>query len=167
MAQIVSIMIAKGSSLLIAERVLPPRTDTKFVSVDVEPILFKMQCEGETLEGEPIDPDVASQAYRQFLTLRLRHPDRVLVPSALIDLVWHYHILDTRKYTEDCERIFGHFVHHDPYFGIGSEESRLANQTTWEETRELWSSEFGEELVGQLHPCSSRDCRGGGGGITE
>src|SRR5882672_8892843 len=92
---------------------------TELVAIDLRPILFKIQCEGESLKGELIDPDVAERDYRRFLTLHLRYPDRTLVPSALLDLVWHYHILDTRKYMEDCERIFGYYLHHDPYFGIG------------------------------------------------
>lgn len=42
------------------------------------------------------------------------------VPSKVIDEVWHAHILDTRRYAADCERVFGQFVHHYPYFGMGA-----------------------------------------------
>src|SRR4051812_46443815 len=93
------------------------------VEVDLSPIFFKMQCEGETLNGAEINFDVAERVYRQFLTLHTGYPERIHVPSELIDLIWHYHILDTHKYAEDCQRIFGRFLHHDPYFGIGSDES--------------------------------------------
>jgi hypothetical protein len=134
-------------------------TARELVDLDLCPILFKMECEGEVLHGEPIDPDAAGLAYRRFLTLHLRHPGRTLVPSALIDLVWHYHILDTRKYAEDCHRIFGYLLHHDPYFGIGGEESRRENRAAWAETRALWEQEFGEPLTGPAHRCSSKDCR--------
>jgi hypothetical protein len=129
------------------------------VDIDLRPILFKIQCENESLDGEPIDLEAAELAYRRFLTLHLRYPGRTLVPSALIDLVWHYHILDTKKYWEDCQRIFGYFLHHDPYFGIGSEESRKKNQEAWAETQALWEKEFGEPLIGPAFPCSSKDCR--------
>jgi hypothetical protein len=132
---------------------------TYSVEIDLRPILFKMECEGELLHGERIDPDVAERDYRRFLTLHLRHPGRMLVPSALIDLVWHYHILDTRKYAEDCDRIFGYFLHHDPYFGIDGEESRRENLEAWEATLSLWEEEFGEPLIGPSHRCSSKDCR--------
>jgi hypothetical protein len=129
------------------------------VDLDLRPILFKIQCEGESLHGEPIEAEVAACEYRRFLTLHLRYPDRTLVPSALIDLVWHYHILDTRKYIEDCNRIFGHYLHHDPYFGIGSEESRQENLAAWDSTQALWEREFGEPLIGPSHRCSVKDCR--------
>jgi hypothetical protein len=129
------------------------------VDIDLRPILFKIQCENASLDGEPIDLEAAELAYRRFLTLHLRYPGRTLVPSALIDLVWHYHILDTKKYWEDCQRIFGYFLHHDPYFGIGSEESRKKNQEAWAETQALWEKEFGEPLIGPAHRCSAKDCR--------
>ncbi len=135
-------------------------TEADLVNVDLRSIFFKMESEGEVLlHGEAINLEVAELDYRRFLTLHRRYPDRTLVPSGLIDLLWHYHILDTRKYAEDCSRIFGYFLHHDPYFGIGSEESRRENEAGWEETRALWEQEFGVPLTGPSHRCSSKDCR--------
>lgn len=134
-------------------------SNSELVDLDLDPILFKIQCEGETLHGDAIDPEIARLVYRQFLTLRKRYPDRTLVPSALIDLVWHYHILDTRKYVDDCEKIFGAYLHHDPYFGINGDEDWQANQTAWTETCALWEVEFGGPMIGTMHRCSSKDCR--------
>lgn len=132
--------------------------EKSITDLDLSPILFKIQCEGETLHGEPIDPATAERAYRQFLTLRLRYPEKTLVPSALIDLVWHYHILDTRKYIGDCDSLFGGYLHHDPYFGV-DDETLGANQEAWRETCKLWLLEFGEPMIGPSHRCSSKDCR--------
>lgn len=128
------------------------------VELDLQPILFKIQCEGEMIEGEEINPEVAGRVYRQFLTLRQRYPERTLVPSALIDLVWHYHILDTRKYIDDCDRLFGGYLHHDPYFGI-DDNSLAENQEAWADTCKLWELEFSESMIGKAHRCSSKDCR--------
>jgi hypothetical protein len=41
------------------------------------------------------------------------------VPSFAIDEIWHGHIIDTRRYAVDCEKVFGRFLHHYPYFGLG------------------------------------------------
>ena len=30
-----------------------------------------------------------------------------------MDTVWHCHILQTQKYTQDCLAIFGHYLHHE------------------------------------------------------
>lgn len=60
----------------------------------------------------------AEAGYRQFLKLAAKHPDAPLVPSKEVDEFWHMHILDTQRYSADCERIFGYMIHHDPYSGI-------------------------------------------------
>jgi len=53
--------------------------------------------------------------YRHFLAECLGSPERVHQPSAEADIVWHLHILDTARYAQDCQRIFGRFLHHDPH----------------------------------------------------
>ncbi len=132
----------------------------ELVDVDLAPIFFKMEREGELVSGETIEPVSASLAYRRFLTLRKLYPHKSLVPSALLDLIWHYHILDTRKYTDDCHRIFGYYVHHDPYFGNQGEEDKRENELAWEDTQRLWVEEFGESMTGvRSHRCSTKDCR--------
>lgn len=130
------------------------------VEIDLDPIFFKIDREGELVNGEAVDPETACLAYRRFMTLRKLHPHTSLVPSGLLDLVWHYHILDTRKYCDDCDRIFGYYVHHDPYFGTQGEEDKRQNEIAWEETQRLWIEEFGEPMTGaRSHRCSMKDCR--------
>ncbi|KAJ3365276.1 hypothetical protein GGF32_009781 [Allomyces javanicus] len=49
------------------------------------------------------DIDLAMHEYRRFLALKVAHNDGnavLLSPSAIIDAVWHMHILDTRAYFE-------------------------------------------------------------------
>jgi uncharacterized membrane protein YgcG len=53
--------------------------------------------------------------YRDFLVLVAENPNDTISPwSDALDLFWHEHILDTRKYDADCKRIFGRKVQHDP-----------------------------------------------------
>jgi len=59
--------------------------------------------------------------YRKMLGLVQAKPSAAVVPSKLVDLVWHAHILDTAAYARDTRRLFGHYLHHAPSFG-GSEE---------------------------------------------
>src|SRR5436309_1113303 len=58
--------------------------------------------------------DCVCQEYLRFLTLVRRCPRSPIVPSRIIDRFWHAHILNTRKYDEDCKRALGEFLHHDP-----------------------------------------------------
>src|SRR5688572_22771228 len=57
----------------------------------------------------------AERDYRRFLLLLALHPGQTVVPwNDDLDVFWHYHILDSRKYEQDCALLFGRFVHHDP-----------------------------------------------------
>jgi hypothetical protein len=61
--------------------------------------------------------------YRRFLILKMENPGVKLAPTGLMDKAWHTHILDTRRYAEDCETMFGRFLHHHPsYKGVESGE---------------------------------------------
>lgn len=131
-------------------------------SLELNRVAAKLRAAPPLVAGAPLDVDAAEVAYRRFLALRALYPEATLVPTGLIDEFWHQHILDTVRYSEDCERIFGGFMDHDPYFGGGSDEEAEANFTAFEETKRLYRQTFGEELLGVRHRCSSKDCRGGG-----
>jgi hypothetical protein len=61
-----------------------------------------------------------------------------------VDTFWHYHILDTLKYAEDCQAVFGYFLHHFPYLGLRGEEDLLAHERVGERMRVLYEDTFGE-----------------------
>jgi hypothetical protein len=81
--------------------------------------------------------------YLEFLYLVDRHPDLRLVPTVEVDQVWHHHILDTRKYAEDCQILFGRFIHHAAHAGIRGEEGRLAQLQAFTLTQALYRHHFG------------------------
>lgn len=101
----------------------------------------------------------AESLYRRFLVLHALYPNEDFVPTKQIDEFWHQHILDTRNYAQDCEFLFGHFLHHDPYFGINGDDDRLRNEQAFAWTQAIWQSTFGEPLLGDANPCKSTDCR--------
>lgn len=85
----------------------------------------------------------AERGYRQFLKLAAKYPETPAVPSELVDAFWHAHILDTRRYADDCLRVFGYILHHDPYVGIDGpeDEARLMAMAATSDT--LSMREFG------------------------
>lgn len=99
------------------------------------------------------------ELYKKFLVLHMLYPNVDLVPTVQIDSYWHQHILDTRKYMDDCNTIFGSYLHHDPYFGIYGDKDKQANLKAFERTKSLWLSTFNENLLGLSNPCKSTDCR--------
>jgi hypothetical protein len=59
---------------------------------------------------------VLESEYRDFLILLAENDGKMISPwSDDLDLFWHEHILDTRKYAKDCKWMFGHFIEHDPH----------------------------------------------------
>ena len=55
-------------------------------------------------------------SYRRFLyaLAHKKENDLLSPPSQEVDDFWHQHILDTRKYREDCYTVFGHYIDHTP-----------------------------------------------------
>ncbi|AVX05980.1 hypothetical protein MXMO3_03477 (plasmid) [Maritalea myrionectae] len=91
--------------------------------------------------------DFAEFFYKNFLFLNLKYGGSGhLPPSTDIDDFWHGHISDTRRYAPDCERIFGYFLHHNPYFGIGTQKDQKLLTDSFERTQELHCKEFGAEI---------------------
>jgi hypothetical protein len=130
--------------------------------LDLEPIVYKLT------HPDPGDmplslprADEAIAMYRCFLKLCVLYPDVALVPTRLIDQVWHAHMLDTAKYSADCDRVFGGIMHHFPYAGLRGESDRRAWGHGFDRTRRLFLEHFGSDIGGQ--PAASA-CRNHGDG---
>jgi hypothetical protein len=91
-------------------------------------------------------------AYRRFLALNLLYPGKNLAVSKRLDEYWHNHILDTRKYAEDCDFIFGSILHHYPYFGLPGEKDEGENIPAFAVTQQIWKETFGTSIVGETKP---------------
>ena len=110
------------------------------------------------LEKEGWNEMIASQAeqgYRRFLYLIKTNPGKSLVPTEEIDEFWHLHILDTAKYAEDCEVLFGYFLHHNPNLKKGSEELTRRFGETNSLYEKIFSPEKRSGVVGAI--CGSKE----------
>jgi hypothetical protein len=115
-------------------------------SLDLEPIKLKLM---DPEEGQGWSREYADQmavAYKRFLTLLVRFPEETIAPTKDVDKFWHGHILDTMKYAEDCENVFGYFLHHFPYFGMRGEQDAADLRAASERMHEIYEREFGEAL---------------------
>ncbi len=101
----------------------------------------------------------AIDRYSMFLCLIYLYPNRKLVPTQEIDRVWHHHILDTMKYVEDCEMLFGRFIHHFPYFGKRGTADRDNLYRAFAETETLFQKHFGIDLTMAEEPLQMTDCQ--------
>ncbi|WNZ27473.1 glycine-rich domain-containing protein-like [Leptolyngbya sp. NK1-12] len=130
---------------------MPPQlsaTDQAFLQrlarIDFGPIAFKLMHPDKG-PGWPLAQTThAIEQYRRFLFLHHRYPTAQLVPSQEIDQVWHIHILDTAKYRQDCQFLFGRFIDHYPYFGLRGEADRQAMEHAFAHTQALFEQCFQE-----------------------
>jgi hypothetical protein len=128
--------------------------------LDLTMIKFKLLRNEEGKLWTPEQVEHMERLYRMFLELHIRYPNRTIVPTKMIDAFWHQHILDTRKYAQDCQVIFGFFLHHFPYFGLRGEDDAANLARTFSETEELFLSEFGISLDVKVNSSRCADCYG-------
>lgn len=84
--------------------------------------------------------------YQRYMAITKALDGIQLVPNGDIDEIWHMHILDTRAYMQDCDALFGGYLHHYPYFGMLGEENELQWFNVQAESEQLWHRLFNEPL---------------------
>ncbi|MEM6767926.1 MAG: hypothetical protein AAF655_23530 [Bacteroidota bacterium] len=88
-----------------------------------------------------------SHAYKNFLFISFMYKEKAtIVPTEEVDDFWHYHILDTKKYYEDCMDIFGEMIHHSPYLGLDEKSGKQELASAFEETKSVYLREFGKSF---------------------
>lgn len=73
--------------------------------------------------------EVARQAvteYAKFIYL-MQFTKASLTPSDEVDLVWHFHMANSKSYHAMGKEIFGKFIHHNPTQG-GEQENQKFNE---------------------------------------
>lgn len=128
--------------------------------LDLSGIRFKLANPEDGPAPEPGQVDLMEAEYRRFLTLHLVYPGEAIVPCKLVDEMWHRHILDTRAYAEDCQRIFGFFLHHFPYFGLRGPQDEQDLHDAYAGTLQRYRQAFGEPPADTwVSPDARRRCR--------
>src|SRR5882757_9617949 len=89
--------------------------------------------------------DGIEQGYRTYLAMLAKYPDHAedILLSKDVDEFWRTHILQTIKYTEDCDKVFGKYLHHAPHIGEVTKADVEKRTALAEKTRRLYQREFG------------------------
>lgn len=116
-------------------------------SLDLGMIKFKLMDPTHGKGWSQEKADRMEVLYKRFLYLSGVYPDKTIVPTKELDEVWHAHILDTSKYAEDCQNLFGHVLRHFPYLGMRGPEDAKRLEESFAETNRIFREEFGEPLV--------------------
>lgn len=122
------------------------------MAIDLDPIKVKLM-HVESGEGWSLaKADAVEKEYRRFLCLMKLYPEVPTAPLEDVDTFWHYHILDTMKYASDCQQVFGYFLHHYPYVGMGDEEDEQFRLDSGDRMRTLYEATFGEPYAAVQAP---------------
>ena len=122
-------------------------------ALDLDPIKVKLI---DAEDGHGWTREYAERmevAYKRFLTLLVTHPETTIAPSKEIDKFWHAHILDTMKYADDCQQVFGYFLHHFPYFGLRGADDAAQLERAGRETARLFAEEFSDSISNVATHC--------------
>lgn len=152
-----------------------PELFARIASLDLGCIKLKLMHPTEGKGWSREKADEIETHYKRFLYLTETFDDTSIVPTTEIDDFWHQHILDTSKYADDCQQLFGHFVHHFPYFGMRGDDDANALMAAFAETKIIYHQEFGEryaaafddtesfesEIAGTCNQCNSGKCKKG------
>lgn len=128
-------------------------------ATDFTMVKLKLQDNEEGQGWSTAQCDEAEIEYKRFMALKRSYPDKEIVPHHNVDIFWHQHILDTAKYAEDCDALFGYFLHHYPYFGMNGEQDAQNLSDAFEETKRLYKKHFHVDYVGMAKRCKAPKCR--------
>jgi hypothetical protein len=123
-------------------------------ALDLDPIKFKLMDKKEGEGWSRVEADYHELEYRRYLALLAKYPDEVIAPDSSVDTFWHAHILDTMKYAQDCDTVFGYFLHHFPYFGLRDAEDAANLASAADNMRRLHEQEFGTAAVRESSYCA-------------
>ena len=136
-------------------------TDTLLPELDLDKIVKKTADKNNWSQEKAKE---AEMQYRAFLKANQMENSICFAPTPAMDKLWHNHILDTKKYVEDCEMLFDGFLHHVPSYSEEFEEPDLLGRLV-KQTKEYFQENFGMTLnhgkvVNQVTCCGQTKCRG-------
>jgi hypothetical protein len=89
--------------------------------------------------------DNIEAAYKRYLVMQVKYSDDAedILLAKDVDEFWHTHILQTRKYFDDCQSMFGNYLHHTPHVGEITQAVQEQRDRQAELTRRVYEVEFG------------------------
>ena len=106
--------------------------------------------------------DSIEAAYKTYLTMLVKYPGDAedIMLAEDVDEFWHTHILQTMKYAQDCQAVFGNFLHHEPHVGERTAADVEKRAAMAERTRQIYAKEFGEARDVAWSGHVTKDARG-------
>ena len=122
-----------------------PQVIAAIQALDLETVKIRVM---DPVRGEGWTREYADSielAYKTYLTMLAKYPEDTedILLSEDVDEFWHTHILQTIKYSDDCQEVFGNFLHHAPHIGDFTPADIAEREVQAEKTRRLYEREYG------------------------
>jgi len=130
-------------------------------AVNLEPITYKLVYSSDGPQWPLEKALYIEKWYRRFLILHILEPQKIVVPTKDIDTYWHNHMLDSIKYHQDCDQLFGYYLHHFPYLGMRGEEDKNELERLFKMTLSAFKKLFGAMPTKYNTKIGSGICGGG------
>jgi hypothetical protein len=130
--------------------------DTRLHTIELESVKRRLVADNLQNNMDSNFVNRLEEEYRKYLTIILDNPEFDVSPSKCVDEFWHTHILDTRKYANDCEEIFGGYLHHIPL-----DDDKEERNAPYLATLRLYRSTFGDPPADIWQEAGGGSCRGG------
>ncbi|PAX59650.1 glycine-rich domain-containing protein-like [Brunnivagina elsteri] len=119
----------------------------KLNQLDLQVISKKLTSNSKNFQWTEEEIKSAILRYKMFLCLHFLFPNTELVPTVEIDQVWHTHILlNTAKYIENCQELYGYILHHYSPADDNLEISHKCQETAFALTKHLFLEIFGIDI---------------------
>src|SRR5690242_7194094 len=126
--------------------------DAQLTTRPVEQVVAAIQAlDLEPVKGRLMDPvrgegwtreyaDSIEVSYKNFLTMLVKYPEDAedIALSEDTDEFCHTHTLQTIKYAEDCQEVFGNLLHHSPHLEEITSAYQEKKAASAEKTRQLY-----------------------------
>ncbi len=124
-------------------------------SLDLQPVARKMMSSSDGDRWTEKQLEMALLRYKMFLYIQHHYSDLQLAPTKEIDDVWHAHILvDTKRYMQDCQNLFGYVLHHRDN-GSADEMQSQNQETAFAVTQNLFEELFGAGVLADVNQVAS------------
>jgi len=103
---------------------------------------FTVKCQEKKELNDEVTISIAMKRYDQFLKLTTKYPNKVLIPTLDIELIWQSHLIRPYKYEADCQRLYGKII---PHKIVATKLDIQLKERALKETNTLWIENYKEK----------------------
>ncbi|WP_139189251.1 hypothetical protein [Thalassobaculum litoreum] len=116
--------------------------------IDFTQLKSQFLCGSQDKEGlgwSQDKADAVESLFKEWLYLKRVYYGELVPPDFICQDLWQIYLKDSIKYVTDTSAIFGQYLHHFPYFGIGDKQEKKRREVAFLHTKSRYKELFGKE----------------------